>query len=145
MFQTGIILTFVVQNSTVMSFRQTKFYSILNNKCPRCHEGNFFETDNPYNLKKFARMYPHCSVCKEDFKRETGFYFGSAYVSYALTVGFGIVLYLLLCTWLKMETLPFLITFTVLLIILMPVFYRYSRLIWIHLFVRSRVKKEQPF
>lgn len=128
-----------------MSYRQTKFYSILNNKCPRCREGNFFETNNPYDLKRFARMNSRCIVCNEDFKRETGFYFGSAYVSYALTVGFGIALYLLLCTWLKMETIPYLITFSVLLIILMPLFYRYSRLIWIHLFVKPKpMKTKQP-
>ena len=128
-----------------MSYQQTKFYSILNNKCPRCHEGNFFETNNPYDLKRFARMNSRCRVCNEDFKRETGFYFGSAYVSYALTVGFGIGLYLLLCIWLKMETIPYLITFSTLLIVLMPLFYRYSRLIWIHLFVKSRrTKTKQP-
>lgn len=86
-------------------------------------------------------MNPECPVCREDFRRETGFYFGSAYVSYALTVGFGIVLYLLLCTWLKMETLPFLITFTALLIVLMPIFYRYSRIIWIHLFVKTKIPR----
>src|ERR1700753_3123859 len=126
-----------------MSYRQSKFYSILNNKCPRCHEGSFFETNNPYDLKKFARMNSNCPVCHEDFKRETGFYFGSAYVSYALTVGFGIALYLLLCTWSKMETLPFLIMFTTLLIFLMPICYRYSRIIWIHLFVRSKANSKQ--
>jgi hypothetical protein len=90
-------------------------------------------------------MNSRCRVCNEDFKRETGFYFGSAYVSYALTVGFGIGLYVLLCTWLKMETIPYLITFSTLLIVLMPLFYRYSRLIWIHLFVKSRrTKTKQP-
>lgn len=124
-----------------MGYHQTKFYSILNNKCPGCQKGNFFETNNPYDLKKFARMNSKCSVCQEDFKRETGFYFGSAYVSYGLTVGFGIGLYLLLCTWLKVETLPFLITFSALLILLMPLFYRYSRIIWIHLFVKSKIQK----
>ncbi len=126
-----------------MPYHDTKFYSILNNKCPQCRKGNFFETNNPYDLKKFARMNSKCPVCQEDFKRETGFYFGAAYVSYGLTVGFGIGLYLLLCTWLKMETLPYLITFTTSLIVLMPVFYRYSRIIWIHFFVRPKPVNKQ--
>jgi uncharacterized protein (DUF983 family) len=124
-----------------MSFHDTHFYSILNNKCPRCHEGNFFETNNPYDLKRFARMHSNCQVCQEDLRRETGFYFGAAYVSYGLTVGFGIGLYLLMCTWLNLDILIYLITFSALLIILMPLFYRYSRLIWIHLFVRYNGKK----
>lgn len=124
-----------------MSYHETKFYSILNNKCPRCHEGNFFETNNPYDLKRFARMHNNCEACQEDLRRETGFYFGAAYVSYGLTVGFGIGLYLLMCTWLNAEILTFLLTFSTLLIVLMPLFYRYSRLIWIHLFVSYRGKK----
>jgi uncharacterized protein (DUF983 family) len=121
-----------------MSFHETRLYSVLANKCPRCHQGNFFETNNPYDLKKFANMNSNCSVCKEDFKRETGFYFGAAYVSYGLTVGFGIGLYLLLCVLFDVGTVGYLITFSILLIVLLPVFFRYSRLIWIHLFVKSK-------
>ena len=86
-------------------------------------------------------MNNNCQICREDLRRETGFYFGAAYVSYGLTVGFGIGLYLLMCTWLNMDILTFLITFSTLLIILMPLFYRYSRLIWIHLFVSYKRKK----
>jgi uncharacterized protein (DUF983 family) len=124
-----------------MSYHETKFYSILNNKCPRCHEGNFFETNNPYDLNRFARMNNTCNVCQEDLRRETGFYFGAAYVSYGLTVGFGIGLFLIMCTWLEIDIFYYLITFSVLLIALMPIFYRYSRLIWAHMFVRYRGKK----
>lgn len=85
-------------------------------------------------------MNSSCKVCHEDFKRETGFYFGAAYVSYGLTVGFGIGLYLLLCVLFDVDTVGFLITFSVLLIVLLPIFFRYSRLIWIHLFVRPKKK-----
>jgi hypothetical protein len=86
-------------------------------------------------------MHSNCQVCREDLRRETGFYFGAAYVSYGLTVGFGIGLYLVMCTWLNLDILPFLITFSTLLILLMPLFYRYSRLIWIHMFVHYSRKK----
>ena len=118
-----------------MRFRDLKLYSILNNKCPACHEGNYFVSNNPYNLKVWWHMNPRCPVCGEDFKRETGFYFGAVYVSYALTVAFGIGLFLLLCVAFNMDVLPFLITFSVLLIILLPVFYRTARLTWINFFV----------
>jgi flagellar biosynthesis protein FliP len=83
-------------------------------------------------------MHNHCEVCQEDLRRETGFYFGSAYVSYGLTVAFGIGLFLVMCTWLNVDILTYLITFSIALVVLMPLFYRYSRLIWIHLFVRYR-------
>ncbi|HRG37855.1 MAG TPA: hypothetical protein PK289_04945, partial [Bacteroidia bacterium] len=75
---------------------------------------------------------------KEDFNRETGFYFGAAYVSYGLTVGFGIGLYLLLCVWGNVDTASFVIIFSLLLIALLPVFFRFSRLIWINLFVHPK-------
>ena len=123
--------------------KKSPIYSVLNNKCPRCHKGNFFETNNPYDLKKFGNLNDRCPVCNEDFRREPGYYFGATYVSYALTVLFGIGLYLLLCVVFSVETIPFIITLSILLFIFMPVFYRLSRIIWIHLFVRYKELKKE--
>ncbi len=114
---------------------KTKVYSILYNKCPHCHNGNFFQTNNAYDLKAFGVMNKRCPDCNEDFIREPGYYFGATYVSYSLTVGIGIGLFLLLERMLKMETMSFLIIFSCLLVILLPILYRVSRLIWINFFV----------
>ena len=64
----------------------TKLYSILNNKCPRCHEGKFFDSANPYNLAKMTSMPDKCPECGQPYEPEPGFYFGAMYVSYALGV-----------------------------------------------------------
>jgi uncharacterized protein (DUF983 family) len=125
-----------------MSYHETKLFSILNNKCPRCHEGNFWKVNNPYDLKNFSKMNDRCPVCNEDFKRETGYYFGAAYVSYGLTVAFGVFLYILLSGIFNVDVIPFLIAFSVSLIILLPVFYRLSRIIWINMFVHYRKTKK---
>lgn len=125
-----------------MSYRESKVYSILNNKCPKCHQGNFWETSNPYDLKRFAHMNEKCPVCGTDFRREPGYYFGATYVSYALTVAFGIGLFMLLCVGLKMDTIPFLLIFSALLFVLMPVFYRTARIIWINMFVNYKSEKK---
>ncbi len=125
-------------NIKSMSYTQSPLYSIINNKCPNCRKGNFFETNNAYNLKKFATMNSRCSLCSEDFRREPGYYFGASYVSYTLTVIFGFGLYIILAGIFDMGTLTFLIIFSALLIVLLPVFYRYARLIWIHIFVPYR-------
>lgn len=125
-----------------MSFNQSPLYSILNNKCPRCHEGNFFITNNPYDLKNFGKQHDNCPICKEDYRREPGYYFGATYVSYALTVGFGIGLFLLLCVAFSVEVIPFIITLSVLLFLLLPLFYRFSRIIWIHIFVKYKELKK---
>jgi uncharacterized protein (DUF983 family) len=114
---------------------KSKVYSILNNKCPHCHKGNFFQATNAYNLRSFGVMNKRCSHCNEDFIREPGYYFGASYVSYSLTVGMGIGLYALLEGVFKLETVSFLIIFSSMLIALLPVFYRISRLIWINFFV----------
>lgn len=118
-----------------MNYPETKLYSVLNNKCPHCHKGNFFETNNPYNLHKFTVMNNRCTICNEDFRREPGYYFGATYVSYSLTVGFGIVLFIMLCVILNIDAIAYLIIFSTLLVLLLPLFYRYARLIWINFFV----------
>ncbi len=123
-----------------MSFKETPFYSIVKAKCPRCHEGDFFETSNPYNLKKFDKMYKKCPVCGEDYERETGFYYGAMYVSYGLTVGFGIAVYVVMVALMGFTEMNFIIIFAILQLLLMPVFYRTARLVWINTFVKYKGK-----
>ncbi|MCE3260809.1 MAG: hypothetical protein K0S12_2450 [Bacteroidetes bacterium] len=118
----------------------TRLYSILFNKCPRCQQGSFFVEDNPYKLKTFSQMKEKCEVCSESFTRETGFYYGAMYASYGLTVIFGIILFLILITLLQLNIWYFLISYSLSVLLLMPVFYRKSRLIWINLFVGPKKK-----
>ena len=124
-----------------MSNISSALFSIVNNKCPRCHQGDFFESNNPYQLSKFDKMHKRCPVCNEDFERETGYYYGAMFVSYALTVIFGIIVFLLMCVLFNFDAVTFIITFAILQILLMPIFYRTSRLLWINLFVRYRLPK----
>ncbi len=124
-----------------MSYKESPVYSVLNNKCPRCHKGDFFKTSNTYDLRNFGTMNDRCPVCNEDFRREPGYYFGATYVSYAMTVGFGLGLFLLLCVAFSVEVITYLIVLSSLLLLLLPVFYRFSRLIWIHFFVRYKERK----
>lgn len=116
-------------------FKNSRLYSILFNKCPRCHKGLFFTEKNPYKLSRFDKLHPCCSHCKEDFVREVGFYYGAMYVSYGLAVGFGIGLFLLMVVWAELSVVPFLICYSVLILLLSPWIFRKSRLVWINLFV----------
>lgn len=125
-----------------MGYKQSMLYSIVNNKCPRCHEGSFFITNNPYNLPKFDKQHDHCEVCGESFEREPGFYYGSMYVSYAWTVAFGVGLFLLIVGLLDYDVVTFLVTFGILQVLLMPFFYRISRLTWINFFVRYKAPQK---
>lgn len=55
-------------------------------KCPRCRKGNMFIYRNPWNLRNTMKMNDRCPVCDQPLNMEVGFYFGSSYISYALTV-----------------------------------------------------------
>ncbi len=113
----------------------SKLYSVVFNKCPRCQQGQFFKVNNPYNLSQFYKMNSDCSSCGESFIQEPGFYVGAMYVSYAISVAltalcfFGLVIGLGLSIYLVLGLLISLI------VVLMPVSFRLSRLIWINMFV----------
>ena len=119
---------------------------ILRNRCPKCGNGTLFVRPNAYDLRHASKMNASCKHCGEDFEREPGFYFGAAYVSYALTVAlWEAVLVALYCfnAWGWMEfgmfTHPgtFLLTGIGLLVGLLPLIYRLSRSIWIAMFTKE--------
>ncbi|MFM1932355.1 MAG: hypothetical protein RL226_1658 [Bacteroidota bacterium] len=128
-----------------MALKGTKLYSILAFRCPKCHTGRLFVDPNPYQFSQMTTMHDKCSCCGEDYKREPGFYFGAAYVSYALTVALWVAVLVALITfdalgWIEFAFFEnpamFLTTGVVTLILLLPVLFRLSRSIWINLFVK---------
>lgn len=120
----------------IMFAKGMKLYSIAKGKCPRCHEGDFYLTKNPYNLKKFDKMYQCCSVCSQSFEMETGFYYGAMYVSYGLSVALGIAVFIAQMLLFDLSLEAYLTLITILLLVGMLPIFRISRLIWINLFVR---------
>ncbi len=115
--------------------RNTKLYSIYNNKCPKCHQGDFFITKSPYH-KDFIKMHEKCSHCHDLFNKEVGFYYGAMYVSYGLNIGIGVALFLLMVLIFKIDLLIYLFSFLIIEVILFPWVMRISRLIYINLFVK---------
>jgi uncharacterized protein (DUF983 family) len=115
--------------------KSTKVYSVLANKCPHCHEGSFFISNNAYNLTTFHKMNDTCSTCGEDFKKEPGFYYGAMYMSYGLTVAVAVIWAVLLNLFNMYAAFTYVITFAPLIIALFPVMYRSARLGYINIFV----------
>ncbi len=58
----------------------SKLYSVLFNKCPRCHEGNFMEESNIFKFKKAFKMNENCSHCGLKYIWNLLFY-GAMYVT----------------------------------------------------------------
>jgi hypothetical protein len=107
-------------------------------KCPRCRVGKLFTTANPYRLNKLSDMPKTCPCCGVSYFPEIGFYWGAMYISYGLTVLFSIVNVLLLW-WLFGFNLTAWLTGNALLLLLgFPLYYRYSRAIWLSAFVYYR-------
>lgn len=114
----------------------TKLYSIVANKCPKCQEGDFFIYKNPYNLKKFDKMNDSCPVCNESFEKEPGFYQGAMYVNYALSIAAGVAWFILVYIFYGFDPAIFVISFTIVLVLLLPLMFRIGRLLWINFFVK---------
>jgi hypothetical protein len=83
-------------------------------------------------------MNERCTACGQSFEPEPDFYQGAMYVSYGLTtgmfmaVGFVMLFVFEINMWLTFGAI------ILLSILLLPLFYRVSRLIWLNLFVRYK-------
>jgi uncharacterized protein (DUF983 family) len=109
--------------------------SILKQKCPRCRKGNLFLHSNAYNVKYLTKMPPSCKVCGQLTEPETGFYFGAMYVSYGLGVLMFAFLFVLMEFILKIKGYHFMWVYAVIMVLLWPLVFRYSRVIYIYTFV----------
>ncbi len=119
----------------------SKLYSIVGMKCPRCQEGEVFETRNPYN--KMTAMHSNCSHCGLRYEREMGFFYGAMYVSYMLNIAmfvtFIVAYFVLLEQYI--EGWMLMTAYVSLTIILIPVYYRVSRIIWLNFFQKYDPEK----
>jgi uncharacterized protein (DUF983 family) len=121
----------------------TKLYSITTNTCPKCQEGSFFKTSNPYDLHNFDKINSSCPYCRESFQREPGFYIGSMYISYALSVALTVSVFVLFVLVLDLDIYVVLGGLIPLIIILFPVFFRKARIIWLNIFVKYNPEKAE--
>ena len=113
----------------------SKLNSILTGSCPKCQNESMYEDKNPLNLSKVLKMNETCSHCGLRYQIEPSFFYGSMYVSYALNVAVGvaafIISYVLFATSIKNSFFVIIAA----LLILFPWVLRWSRNIYINLFV----------
>ena len=110
-------------------------------RCPRCREGKLFKHPGTFNFKKNTEMNKTCEVCGQPTEIEVGFYYGTSYVSYALTVGMSVAS--LVAWWviigLSTDDNRFFYWLgfnSILLLALQPWIMRISRSMWISWFVK---------
>lgn len=114
--------------------------STLGCRCPRCRTGKLFEYPVSLNMKKNMTMNERCPVCNQPTEIEVGFYYGTSYVSYAITVLMSVVTLLLWWLIIGLSTsdnrfLYWVIANAILLLSLQLWLMRFSRSLWISWFV----------
>jgi uncharacterized protein (DUF983 family) len=115
--------------------------AVFTNRCPRCREGKLYEESNAYKLKTSLKMKERCPVCGQPTEIEVGFYYGTGYVSYAISLlvcVFSFILWWLIIGFsLKDARIFWWLGFNaVLLLALQPPLMRLSRTLWLSWFVR---------
>jgi uncharacterized protein (DUF983 family) len=119
--------------------------------CPRCRQGKLFKYPLSLKLRNILVMNTHCPVCGQATEIEVGFYYGTSYVSYAITVVISALS--LIAWWLTIglstddNRFFYWVGFNALfLILLQPWLMRLSRSLWISWFVRydPHWKEHQP-
>ena len=118
----------------------SKLYSVLNNKCPQCQEGRFFQNRMTLNLKKNLKIDNNCESCGLKYMIEPSFFYGAMYVSYALTVGLAVAIFIISYA-LGLGLIGSFIAIFVILIALIPITMRISRLLYINMFVHYKKKE----
>lgn len=121
-----------------MSWKESALYSVLNIKCPRCHEGNMFPKGTLYS-RKFADMNEKCSCCGLHFEPEPGYYYGAMFVSYGFSTAIFIAVWIGLGFFVEEVTMTMMIIALVLaVVLLLPINFRLSRSLWINFFIRYK-------
>ncbi|MGB0890789.1 MAG: DUF983 domain-containing protein [Flavobacteriaceae bacterium] len=122
----------------------SKLYSVLNGKCPRCSEGEFFKHNVTFNPKKVTQLYDNCPKCDLKYMMEPSFFFGAMYVNYGLAVALFIGIFIIAKVLLGLSILHSFIAIVVVSLLVTPFTLRLSRIIWINIFVgydKEAIKK----
>lgn len=113
----------------------SKLYSILTGTCPKCQNESMYLDKNPLHLKNLLKMNDHCSHCGLKYQIEPSFFYGAMYVSYGLNVAIGVAAFIVSFVILNCSLKTSFISIIAAIIVLFPLVLRWSRNIYINMFV----------
>ncbi len=126
---------YLCQKFLQMLKKGSKLNSILTGTCPRCQNESMYVDQNPYILKNILKMHEHCSHCDLKYQIEPSFFYGAMYVSYGVNVALGVGAFLISFVLLKLNLKVSFITIIGTIIALYPLVLRWSRNIYINMFI----------
>ena len=101
-----------------------RLVALLKQRCPHCLQGQVF-----FATWKMNETCPHCNI---KFEREDGYFMMSVFFGYAI----GAAIALPICLALYLIDAPYSWYFIATIgafLLLLPLIFRYSRLIWLHI------------
>jgi hypothetical protein len=87
-------------------------------------------------------MHAKCPHCAQNLQPEPGFYYGSMYVSYGLTVAIFVAVVVIGYTFFNPDMWDIVISLTIVLFLVAPLVFRLSRSIWAHMFIKKKNTSE---
>jgi uncharacterized protein (DUF983 family) len=131
---------FVTRKKEKLNFLQmlkkgSKLYSILTGTCPKCQNESMYLDKNPLHFNKILKMHENCSHCGLKYQIEPSFFYGAMYVSYGLNVAIGIAAFIISFVIFGSSLKTAFIAIIASLIILFPFVLRWSRNIYINMFI----------
>jgi uncharacterized protein (DUF983 family) len=113
----------------------SKLYSILTGTCPKCMNESMYVDKNLLHIGSILKMHEKCSHCGLKYQIEPSFFYGAMYVSYGLNVAIGIATFIISYLFFKADIQTSFIAIIISLILSFPIVLRWSRNIYINMFV----------
>jgi uncharacterized protein (DUF983 family) len=120
----------------------TKLFSVVNGKCPKCQEGNFFKYGFTFNPSKITKLHDNCSHCNLKYMIEPSFFYGAMYINYGITVGISVAVFVIAKLGFELDLLQSFLMVLAALIVLAPINLRLARILWINMFVNFKEETE---
>lgn len=115
----------------------SKVVNILKCICPKCKESKIFKTNGNIFLLQMPKMNNRCAKCNFKYEKETGFFFGAMFVSYAVAVSQMIANFIIFWYFLDVSPLILYLLIVAVAILVSTFNFRVSRTIWIYLFYKD--------
>jgi uncharacterized protein (DUF983 family) len=122
-------------NFLQMLKKGSKLYSILTGTCPKCQKESMYLDKNPLHVGSIFKMHENCSHCGLHYQIEPSFFYGAMYVSYGLNVAIGVAAFIISYVIFHFSLKIAFISIIASLIVLFPFVLRWSRNIYINMFV----------
>ena len=113
----------------------SKLNSILTGTCPKCQNESMYCDQNMLHLDKILKMNENCSNCGLKYQIEPSFFYGAMYVSYGLNVAIGIAAFIISFVIFGASLKVAFIAIIAAIVLSFPFVLRWSRNIYINMFV----------